>query len=253
VKVFLSIAGSDSSCGAGVEQDTRTLNTMGTDCVTAVTGRTLQKPGGVWAIYPSCKTRLREEILFALNNFPIQGIKIGALFSKEQIECTTAILKDLKGSFPIVADPVFMPTAGKVFLDPEGRICYIKQLLPLADVITPNLNEAYEICRLAGLKISRGDSAETVAEILWKILSGYGKSAVITGGDSEGNVLKEYLIYGTEKEKRVNLIETVRKNFLRFHGTGCAFSSALLAGLAYGNTLEAAFLKAKKIVESMYL
>ncbi|MBN2510141.1 MAG: hydroxymethylpyrimidine/phosphomethylpyrimidine kinase [Spirochaetales bacterium] len=220
---LLTIAASDSSSGAGIQQDLRVFESLGLAGFTALTGITVQNEGGVARIEAAAPDLLMDQIRAA---GPVDGVKLGALCSVDQIGPLSEVLEKLK--VPIVADPVFAPTSGKTFLDDEGIQRYKELILPVVTVVTPNIPEA----RLLGLPDS-----------------GYSTAVYITGGHGKDiRYLTETLITAEEVQE----IRIKRRSFAYSHGTGCAFSAALLCYLTAGVPLAAACKKASRFTRNLY-
>src|SRR5437867_11100044 len=154
VPVALTIAGSDSSAGAGIQADLKTFSALGVYGLTAVTCVVAEIPGKVSRIEPVSAQIVREQIEVLVKSFPIAAIKTGLLCSAEIISVVGKTIQDIDTTFappvPLVIDPVFVATSGDPLLEPAAIETYEKELFPLASLITPNLDEAG---RLLGTKI----------------------------------------------------------------------------------------------------
>src|ERR1043165_6707407 len=146
VPVALSIAGSDSSAGAGVQADLKTFSALGVYGVTAVTCVVAEIPGKVSRIEPISADVVHEQIQLLARSFPISAIKTGLLCSAEIISAAANAIRDMNKMsvlrIPLVIDPVFVATSGSPLLESTGIETYEKELFPLASLITPNLDEA---------------------------------------------------------------------------------------------------------------
>lgn len=233
MKVVLSIAGSDSSGGAGIQADLKTFEAFGVFGTTAITVLTAQNTTGVDQIVPMDASFVKEQINMIFQDFDVAAIKIGMLFNKEIIEMVADVIKDL--DIPIVLDPVAISKAGSPLLEEEA-INAMHTLFNDVTLITPNYHEAYEFF---GYKYGDTDSLEVIQSLNTPVLV---KHHVVELADERFSVDQLYFNY----EKRIfqsALIETSN-----LHGTGCSYSSAITANLALGHSLEKSISIAKKFV-----
>ena len=233
MKVVLSIAGSDSSGGAGIQADLKTFEAFGVFGTTAITVLTAQNTTGVDQIVPMDASFVKEQINMIFQDFDVAAIKIGMLFNKEIIEMVADVIKDL--DIPIVLDPVAISKAGSPLLEEEA-INAMHTLFNDVTLITPNYHEAYEFF---GYKYGDTESLEVIQSLNTPVLV---KHHVVELADERFSVDQLYFNH----EKRVfqsALIETSN-----LHGTGCSYSSAITANLALGHSLEKAISIAKKFV-----
>jgi hydroxymethylpyrimidine/phosphomethylpyrimidine kinase len=238
--VALTIAGSDSSAGAGIQADLKTFSALGVYGLTAVTCVVAETPGKVSRIEPLSGAIVREQIQVLAKSFPIAAIKTGLLCSAEIIAAVARILVDLtrKHDIPLIIDPVMVATSGDQLLQPDAIKLYETKLFPLATLITPNLDEA---ARLFGEKIKDRQSMERAARTLSKK---YGASILLKGGHLSGSKAIDLLFHrGKITEFTAPFVRGVAT-----HGTGCTYSAAITAGLASGLSLEASIKRAKKFV-----
>ena len=240
--VALSIAGSDSSAGAGIQADLKTFSALGVYGLTAVTCIVAEVPGKVSRIESVSADLVREQIAVLSRNFPIAAVKTGLLCSTEIVETVASALvhvsADLAKRFPLVIDPVIVATGGDPLLEPAAIEAYEKELLPLASLITPNLDEAE---RLLGKKIKDRQSMRRAG----KELEGkFGTAILLKGGHLSGDYAVDLLFTdGKIVEFSAPFVRGVAT-----HGTGCVYSAAITAGLASGLSLEKAINQAKKFV-----
>ena len=237
---MLTIAGSDSSAGAGVQADLKTFSALGVYGLTAVTCVVAETPGKVSRIEPMSAEIVREQIDVLAKSFPIAAIKTGLLCSSEIIAAVARVIVSLtrKIEIPLVVDPVMVATSGDPLLRPDAIKLYETKLFPLATLITPNLDEA---SRLLGEKIKDRPSMERAARALSKK---YGASILLKGGHLAGIKAIDLLFHGGK-------ITEFAAPFVRgaaTHGTGCTYSAAITAGLVSGLSLEASIKRAKKFV-----
>jgi hydroxymethylpyrimidine/phosphomethylpyrimidine kinase len=242
VPVALTIAGSDSSAGAGVQADLKTFSSLGVYGLTAVTCVVAEIPGKISRIEPVSTDLVREQILLLGRNFPIAAAKMGLLHTAEIVDTVAHAVADLFTSsarrFPIVIDPVTTATSGDQLLESRAIETYESKLFPLATLITPNLDEA---AKLLGQKISDRQSMEKAARAL---ASKYQVSILLKGGHMAGsNAIDLLSVGGKITEFAAPFVHGVAT-----HGTGCTYSAAITAGLASGLSLEEAIARAKEFV-----
>lgn len=238
--VALTIAGSDSSAGAGLQADLKTFSALGVYGLTAVTCVVAETPGKVASIEPVSTKIVRDQIVVLAKNFPIGAIKTGLLCSVEIVEAVADAIVDLyqKHRVPLVVDPVMVATGGDPLLKPAAVEVYEKELFPLAMLITPNLDEAG---KLLGLQIRDRRSMEKAVRAL---ADKFGVSILLKGGHLSGaDAIDLLCVNGNLTEFSAPFVPVVAT-----HGTGCTYSAAITAGLANGLKLEDAIRNAKKFV-----
>jgi len=241
MKFFLTIAASDNSGGAGIQQDIKVADSLGLWGLSSVTGITVQDFNGVDKIYPVDHNILKEQIEINFNSFNISAVKTGALCSTENIRIVSELLIKYKPE-NIVVDTVFAPSSGNKFINDEDIDIYVKTLFPVAHIITPNRNE---LSLIAKQDIKNIDHA---AEIALELSEQYGCTIYVTGGHFSGSTVKEALI----TNGIITFIEKERITMKYTHGTGCTFSSALACYLANGHPLHEACKKATEYVSKLY-
>ena len=242
IPVALTIAGSDSSAGAGLQVDLKTFGALGVYGLTAATCVVAEIPGKVSRIQPITAAIVREQIRILARGFRIAAIKTGLLYSTENVKAVAAAIVDLARKtgrrVPLVIDPVIVATSGTLLLRLSAIKLYETKLFPLATLITPNLDEAG---RFLGIKIRDRQSMEKAARAL---ANKYGVSILLKGGHLRGDQAVDLLCTaGKLTEFAAPFVEGVAT-----HGTGCTFSAAITAGLASGLTLEDAIARAKQFV-----
>jgi hydroxymethylpyrimidine/phosphomethylpyrimidine kinase len=242
IPVALTIAGSDSSAGAGAQADLKTFSALGVYGLTAVTCIVAEVPGKVLRIEPVSARIVREQIEVLVKNFPIGAIKTGLLCSPEIISAAANAIRSMHANsasrVPAVIDPVIVATSGDPLLEPAAIETYEKELFPLASLITPNLNEAE---RLLGTEIKDQRAMRRAGKELERK---FGTAILLKGGHLAGDAALDLLFV------RGNVVE-FSAPFVRgvaTHGTGCTYSAAISAGLASGLALEEAIRRAKKFV-----
>jgi len=233
MSVVLTIAGSDSSGGAGIQADLKTFEAHGLFGASAVTVVTAQNTTGVSGISEIRPDFVKKQIEAVLSDFEVVSIKIGMLYSSEIINAVGEALQEFKGF--VVLDPVFISRAGSQLLR-DDAIDALKELSRIATIITPNM---YEAKRLFGYEIGDSDSLNEIKKSPCPVLV---KNHITNRDNKEYSV--DILYGGNEK----TVFESPLVNGSSTHGTGCSFSSAVAANLAKGNELKEAIYKAKNFI-----
>jgi len=237
VPVALTIAGSDSSAGAGIQADLKTFGALGVYGLTAVTCVVAETPGHVSKIEPVSAELVRDQIEVVLRNFPVAAIKTGLLFSASIIAEIASVLRKRR-STPLVIDPVMVATSGDPLLQDDAIQTYERDLFPLAALLTPNLGEA---SRLVGKLITDLEAMREAGETLEKK---YRVPVLLKGGHLTGdNAIDLLFLKGHVLEFSAPFSRGIAT-----HGTGCTYSAAITAGLAEGFSLEDAIRRAKQFV-----
>ena len=239
VPVALTIAGSDSSAGAGAQADLKTFTALGIYGLTAITCIVAETPGNVSRIQPADPEIVREQIELLLKNFPIAAIKTGLLCNAEIVAQVVRSLRKVKRC-RLVVDPVMIATSGRVLLDPEAIQIYQRDLFPLATLITPNLDEA---TRLLGHPIPDLAAMHRAAETL---ATKYGTAVLLKGGHLRGRRAMDVFSSGD----RTTEYSAAFLPGVKTHGTGCTYSAAIAAELAKDVELPSAITVAKRFVSS---
>ena len=237
--VALTIAGSDSSAGAGIQADLKTFSALGVYGLTAVTCVVAETPGRVSKIEPVSAELVREQIEVLLHNFPVAAIKTGLLFSAEIITQVAQALAEYR-SVPLVIDPVMVATSGDPLLQPDAIDGYERALFPVATLLTPNLSEA---AHLLDKPINDVSGMREAGEILAKK---YGTAVLLKGGHLAGDQAIDLLFAGGS----VIEFSAPFSRGIATHGTGCTYSAAITAGLASNLSLEEAVRRAKEFVSA---
>ena len=232
-RAALSIAGSDSSGGAGLQADLKTFSAFGVHGATAVTAVTAQNTAGVRGIETLSAQIVADQIAACIEDLPIGAAKTGMLASTGIIEAVAEVWPDQDGP-ALVVDPVMVATSGARLLDPTAEQALIRHLLPRATLVTPNLPEA---AVLAGLTESDDAPAEDLAS---RILDLGARAVLIKDGHGRSAECRDVLVTASGA-----VTEFSRQRMPgRFHGTGCALSAAVCALLTRGEPLEDAVRKA---------
>lgn len=235
----LTIAGSDSGGGAGIQADLKAISANGCYGMSVITALTAQNTVGVASIHPVPVEFVKEQIYAVLTDIGSDAIKIGMLFSPELIEMIAAELKAL-ATGNIVLDPVMVATSGDKLLKDEAVTALKKSLIPMANIITPNLPEASV---LLGREITSSEEMEAAAIELSQLGS---QNVLIKGGHLAEGVCDDLLYMSGSGESRTFPVERIVTN--NTHGTGCTLSSAIAAGLARGMSMEEAVAAGKDYI-----
>ena len=238
MKTVLSIAGSDSCGGAGIQADLKTMTMNGVYGMTAITALTAQNTTGVRAISEVTPEFLKQQLDAVFEDIYPDAVKIGMVSSSELIRVIAERLK-FYGAKNIVVDPVMVATSGAKLLQDEAIDTLTSCLLPIATVTTPNIPEA-EI--LSGMEIKNVDQMQEAAELIG---TKFNCAVLLKGGHTVNDA--NDLLY-RDSDKKFIWFEGKRINNPNTHGTGCTLSSAIASNLAKGLELEDAVRKAKEYI-----
>ena len=240
MRAALTIAGSDSGGGAGIQADLRTFAAFGLHGLSAVTAVTAQNSAAIAAAHVLPPALVAAQIAAAAAEFPVSAAKTGMLAAGATVDAVRGALEALDVR-PVV-DPVLVSTSGRRLLDEDGVRLLKARLLPLAAVVTPNRMEAE---RLSGVAV---DSRAAAREAARRILDLGPGAVIVTGGhlDEHADTVVDILDDGGGAVEIA--APRVAAGFGRVHGAGCAFSAALAAGLAAGRPLPAAAAGAQRYV-----
>lgn len=236
--IALTIAGSDSSGGAGIQADLKTFSALGVYGASAITALTAQNTQGVEAVLVVPPDFVARQIKVVARDLKVGAVKIGMLATSEVIEAVAGALEALPG-VPVVLDPVMVAASGDVLLDEDAIATLKSVLLPRAIVITPNLPEAAQL--VGAPQASDEDEMRSQARQLKRLGA---QAVLIKGGHAKGARSVDLLLDG-EGEMRLEAPRVPTKND---HGTGCTLSSAIAAELAKGASLREAAAAAKAYV-----
>lgn len=238
--VALSIAGSDSSGGAGIQADLKTFSALGVYGATVITAITAQNTQGVHsqqAIHPQM---VYDQIVAVVDDLHPSFVKIGMLSNTEIVQAVTEALS--KYSLTIVLDPVMVSSSGHRLLNVEAQEMVKKKLLPMATLITPNLPEMQV---LTGLSLSTYEEKEHAACYL---LDNGVKAILLKGGHERGKIKTDILFSMSKGSIQASLFSAETIPTRNIHGTGCTLSSAITAWMARGLPMEEAIIAAKKYI-----
>ncbi|MBC8244995.1 MAG: bifunctional hydroxymethylpyrimidine kinase/phosphomethylpyrimidine kinase [Verrucomicrobia bacterium] len=231
----LTIAGSDCSGGAGLQADLRTLAKLGVHGASVVTCVTAQNPGVVLAIHPTPAKVVAAQLDSVFSSLPIRAVKTGMLFSRPIIDAVAVRLANCK-RLPLVVDPVMVSSSGTPLLKPSAATALAKRLLPLAKLVTPNLDEA------AALAKRRVSEPEEMRDAARAIHERFGCAVLVKGGHLKTNEAIDLFFDGREEF----LLSAPRVRGVSPPGTGCTYSAAITAFLARGERLPKAVELAKQ-------
>ncbi len=240
IPVALTIAGSDSSAGAGVQADLKTFSALGVYGLTAITCVVAEMPGKVARIQDIGPDIVSKQLQVLLEGFPISAIKTGMLYSGEIISTVAQTLADRAEKIPLVVDPVMVATSGDALLQPDAIASYERELFPRAALITPNLDEAAKLLGESIRTITRMRTAGRELQHKFRI------PILLKGGHLKGGRAIDLLFVGD----KVIEFSAPFVSGVSTHGTGCTYSAAITAGLAQGLGLEEAIGRAKKFVSA---
>ncbi|MBU2591142.1 MAG: bifunctional hydroxymethylpyrimidine kinase/phosphomethylpyrimidine kinase [Nitrospinota bacterium] len=227
MKRVLTIAGSDSSGGAGIEADIKTLAAMGVHGTTVITSVTAQNSGGFISSAPMPSETVAERIKATLGDIGADAVKTGMLVNKDIVQVVADSLKKFKVS-NLVVDPIISAGLGGKLLDKEGADMMIKKLIPLSTLVTPNIPEAEFISEI---KIKNYNDIKKAAQII-----GNKKTSVLIKG-GHINLKKGFSVDTLFHNGQFISFESERLEKGKLHGTGCVLSSAIAAGLANGRSI----------------
>jgi hydroxymethylpyrimidine/phosphomethylpyrimidine kinase len=232
----LTIAGSDSGGGAGIQADLKTFSAIGCYGMSVITALTAQNTRGVTGIHPVPPAFVVQQIEAVFSDMGTDAVKIGMLYSAELIEAVSEALKK-HNARKIVLDPVMVAQSGDKLLQDDAIEAIKTHLMPLADVVTPNIPEASVLC---GRQLKQWCDIESAAETLAQHGS---RSILIKGGHGDENKSTDLLFLASENRFVRLTASRIKTN--NNHGTGCTLSSAIASYMARGNDIEAAVQKAK--------
>ena len=238
MKVVLTIAGSDSSGGAGIQADLKTMTCLGVYGMSVITALTAQNTMGVDAVVETSLNMLEAQIDSCLSDITADGVKIGMLPSAEQVRVVARKLKEYSCK-NVVVDPVMVSTSGSKLMAESTKNVMANMLFPIARVITPNIPEAESLLQAS---IKNREAMEWAAK---KLNEMYGCGVLVKGGHSVEDASDVLFDSGT-----ITWFEGNRINNPNTHGTGCTLSSAIASHLAMGYNLKDSIERAKHYLEN---
>jgi hydroxymethylpyrimidine/phosphomethylpyrimidine kinase len=239
--VVMTIAGSDSGGGAGIQADLHTFARLGCWGTSAITCLTAQNPDGVSRVDAVDPEMVAEQIRMVAARFPLRAVKVGMSYSGPIVEAIAGALQEHAQRIPLVLDPVMRATSGASLLRDDGESSLIRSLLPLATVVTPNLAEAEVLAGTPAIT-----TLEEMEEAARRIQERTRGAVLVKGGHLDHDATDVLLWNGRLLRLTSERIDT------RFtHGTGCSLSAAIAAGLASGRDLAGAVRSAKEYVTDL--
>ena len=236
VSSVLTIAGSDSSGGAGIQADIKTISVHELFATSVITSITAQNSKGVQAVFDLSSEEVEEQLKAVLEDGKPAAVKTGMLGNEVLVECVARLLKKARIK-NLVVDPVIKSSSGKALLSKKGVEELKEKLLPLALLVTPNIPEA-EV--LSGIRIKGPKDRLKAAKAICKLGA---RNVLIKGGHAKGN--SDDFFYDGKSSK---IFEGNRIGNKDWHGTGCVLSAAIVSGLALGLNVPSAIQKAKGLV-----
>lgn len=239
--VVLTIAGFDPSSGAGASADLKTIaahECFGIACISALTVQSTKGVRRVVEVEPKIVSETLDELA---SDFSVEAVHIGMLGSEPVVSAVVAFLASARLSH-VVLDPILKSSSGADLLDSGGKRLLLEKLLPLAEVVTPNLDEA---AALTGLPVTNLDQMRGAAKRLHALGAA---SVVVTGGHLEKAT--DLLSFTTARGFETEVFKADRQRSKSTHGTGCAFSTALACHLAHGRGIPEAVLLSKAYVSA---
>jgi hydroxymethylpyrimidine/phosphomethylpyrimidine kinase len=236
---ILTIAGSDSGGGAGIEADLKTIERLGGYGMAAITAVTAQNTVGVFGVWPLSPEAVQRQIEVVVDDIGVDAIKIGMLGSAAVVGRVASTLRRC-GPIPLVLDPVMVAKGGDRLLEAKAEAVLRAELLALAALVTPNLPEAEA---LTGLAVRTRHEREEAARSLVAMGAG---AALIKGGHGEGDIVEDLLFDGRE----FSIFQAARQQTSHTHGTGCTLSAAIATALGQGQPLVSAVGLATRYVQS---
>ena len=240
--VALTIAGSDSGGGAGIQADLKTFAACGVHGTSAIACVTAQNPRRVLAIEPCSARLVRQQLTAVWEELPPRAVKTGMLYSAANLRAVADFFTAHTGRSPValVVDPLLVATSGAALLAAPARRVLIDRLLPLATLVTPNLDE------VAALLGKRPRSADEMREAARALHRRFGCAVLVKGGHLQGAEAIDIFFDG----QREMALAAPRVPGVRTHGTGCTYSAAICAALALGRPLPAAVQIGKRFITS---
>ena len=235
----LTIAGSDSGGGAGIQADLKTFAALDVHGTSVITCLTAQNPNRVLGIQETSAAMVRKQLEAVFEAFPPRAMKTGMLYSTRTIREVARFLRGLKHCPALIVDPVLISTSGKRLLQQSAIRALTDELFPLATLITPNVPEAEA---LGGYRILEVDDLKLAAQTLH---ASYGCAVLVKGGHLKTATKSIDVFYDGQKE---SIFSAPRVPGIKTHGTGCTYSAAIVGYMALGQGLQEAVGNGKKFI-----
>ncbi len=237
--IILSIAGSDSGAGAGIQADMKSAAACGAYGTTAITAITAQNTHQVRAIEAVSPQMVEQQMRTVLDDMPVRAVKSGMLYSRAIVEKVSRILKEYNIKH-YVLDPVMVSTSGNALIEPDTVQAILEKLFPLAELVTPNIPEAALISKV------QITSEEQFSEVAEAIASWGPKATLIKAGHLSEDTVTDYLF--DYSSPLPHCFSFPRLNTVNTHGTGCSLSAAITAYLAQDYSLVEAVRKGEQFL-----
>lgn len=238
MNVAITIAGSDSGGGAGIQADLKTFEAHGVFGTTAITAITAQNTLGVRSVLPIPAEMVRAQLEAVFDDFAVRAVKVGMLANREIIAVVARFLALRAAEIPVILDPVMLSTSGHALLEEDAIAALIAELFPVATLVTPNVAEA---ALLAGTEVLSLDRMEGAAYAIARLGA---RAVLVKGGDLRGGTATDILLESGSATRFTSSYLHSRNT----HGTGCTLSSAIAANMALGSSLHHAVSRAKAYV-----
>jgi hydroxymethylpyrimidine/phosphomethylpyrimidine kinase len=236
--IALTIAGSDSGGGAGIQADLKTFAALGVHGASAITCITAQNPARISRLEPVSPKMVRAQIDAVFSHSPPVAVKTGMLYSAAIVREVARFFKKTPG-IPLVVDPVMVATSGRRLLQADAALALARELLPMAALVTPNLFEAEF---MLGRKIGSVEELRAAARFIWKK---FGCAVLVKGGHLECGEMAVDFLCAADGEW---MLSAPRIKGIAPHGAGCAYSAAITAWLARGASLLKSVEKGKTFI-----
>lgn len=236
MKTILTIAGSDTSAGAGIQQDLKTITSLGHYAVTVPTALTAQNTVGVQRVMTVPKDMLEAQLQSVFCDMNVEAIKIGMIPCVESARIIVKFIKQF--GLPTVCDPVMISTSGTQLMSDECVDYIKKELFPLCTLVTPNIPEA--------LCLSGNEGEYKLDEIGHTLVKEYNTAFLLKGGHADGDIMRDVLFM---TDGTTHTYCSPRITTTNLHGTGCTLSSAIATGLATGLALPEAVKIGKEVID----
>jgi hydroxymethylpyrimidine/phosphomethylpyrimidine kinase len=244
-RVALSIAGSDSGGGAGIQADLKAFAACGVHGTCALTAVTAQDTTAVHVVHPLPPALVRAQARAVIADIGVDAVKVGMLGDAVVAGAVAEVLEELPPEIPVVVDPVLLASSGDRLLDDEAQETLVRRIVPRATVLTPNVPEARALAGWGGGEVEEEPlEGPEARELLLAVARLGSRAVVLTGGHRQDPV---DLVWGCGEEDAVVEIAGEREGAAAAHGSGCTHSAVLAAELAKGATVLAAAYRAREL------
>ncbi len=241
----LTIAGSDSSGGAGIQADSKTFAALECYGLSVITVLTAQNTRGIAALYPVSDTFVADQFRSLVSDIPVDAIKIGMLGNAGIIKTVALLLRELQGTPPVILDTILASSGGTPLLAEKAIQLMKEELFPLVSLITPNLPETARLLGMRDFPVTQ----QSIEEAAMKLHENGATSVLVKGGHGEGENCRDCLLH----DNRFFWFSSKKIMTDNSHGTGCTLSSAIAAFMARGEKMESAVEKAKAYLHDALL